>query len=135
MEEQRAGSGDTTERPSDRQSTTSSDGKGSLPAAPAASAASSADLGSSANASDSNSEPISVPGTVQISDKKILVAFLLCILIGGLGVHRFYVGKVWTGILWLLTGGIFGIGVLVDVIMILLGVFKDKEGRKLTEWT
>ena len=46
------------------------------------------------------------------SDKKILPAFLLCFFFGVLGVHRFYVGKVGTGILWLLTVGLFGVGVL-----------------------
>ena len=71
----------------------------------------------------------------QSSDKKILVAFLLCFALGGLGVHRFYVGKVGTGIVWLLTGGVFGIGALGDLIMIALGAFKDKEGNKIVDWT
>lgn len=59
---------------------------------------------------------------------------MLCLFLGGLGIHRFYVGKVGTGILWLLTLGILGIGALVDLIMIIVGSFKDKEGKVLTEW-
>jgi len=69
------------------------------------------------------------------SEKKILPAFLLCFFLGALGIHRFYVGKIGTGILWLLTLGLLGIGVLVDFIMILVGSFKDKEGKVLDQWT
>ncbi len=63
--------------------------------------------------------------------KSKVAAALLCFFFGCLGVHRFYVGKVGTGILWLFTGGLFGIGALVDFIMILVGSFKDKSGNAL----
>ena len=69
-----------------------------------------------------------------ISDKSRLVAALLCFFLGYLGVHRFYAGKVGTGILWLLTGGIAGIGTLVDFIMILVGSFTDQYGNYVKEW-
>ncbi len=68
------------------------------------------------------------------SEKKILIALLLCFFLGFLGIHRFYVGKIWTGVLWLVTGGIFGIGVVVDFVMLVLGIFKDSENKKLGIW-
>ena len=58
-----------------------------------------------------------------------LVTLLLCLFVGFLGVHRFYVGKIGTGILHLLTLGCFGIWTLIDLIIIILGNFRDKEGN------
>ena len=63
--------------------------------------------------------------------KSKVVALLLCIFLGGLGIHRFYVGKIGTGVLWFFTGGLFGIGTIVDIIMIAVGSFKDKTGADL----
>ena len=56
---------------------------------------------------------------------------IMCFFFGSIGVHRFLVGKIGTGILWILTLGCLGIGVLVDFIMILCGAFTDKEGNKI----
>jgi len=69
------------------------------------------------------------------SDKRILPALLLCFFVGFLGAHRFYVGKVGTGILQLLTFGGLGLWALIDFIMIVAGVFTDSAGRKITLWT
>lgn len=68
------------------------------------------------------------------SPKSRLVALLLCFFVGFLGIHRFYVGKIGTGILMLLTLGFFGLWTLVDLVMIILGLFTDKEGRRLFVW-
>lgn len=57
---------------------------------------------------------------------------IMCWFFGALGVHRFLVGKVGTGILWIFTLGCFGIGVIVDFIMILCGTFTDKDGKKIS---
>ena len=70
-----------------------------------------------------------------MSEKRILPAFLLCFFLGCFDAHRFYVGKIGTGILQLLTLGGLGIWALIDWIMIIIGAFTDKQGQKLTEWT
>lgn len=68
------------------------------------------------------------------SPKSRLVALILCFFLGGFGVHRFYVGKVGTGILYLCTAGLCGFGLLWDLVMILIGSFRDSQGLALTNW-
>ena len=63
--------------------------------------------------------------------KTRITALLLCIFLGGFGAHRFYVGKIGTGILWLLTLGFCGIGTIVDLICIICGTFTDEFGNTL----
>jgi TM2 domain-containing membrane protein YozV len=58
-------------------------------------------------------------------------AALLCFFFGFLGIHRFYVGKIGTGILMIVTLGGFGIWTLIDLVMIIVGSFKDKAGLPL----
>ena len=70
----------------------------------------------------------------EISEKKRLVALLLCFFLGGIGVHRFYVGKVGTGIAMIFTLGGLGIWTLIDFIMIIVGSFTDKEGKVVETW-
>ncbi len=59
------------------------------------------------------------------------VIFFLALFLGYLGVHRFAVGKVFTGLLMFATGGGFGLWWAFDVFMILLGQFTDSNGLRV----
>jgi TM2 domain-containing membrane protein YozV len=73
--------------------------------------------------------------TSNFSPKSRVVALLFCLFLGVIGVHRFYVGKIGTGILMVLTLGGLGIWALIDLILIAAGSFRDKEGRRVFLWT
>jgi TM2 domain-containing membrane protein YozV len=78
---------------------------------------------------------MAMPAIASATDKRILPAFLLCFFVGIFGAHRFYVGKVGTGIAQIFTIGGLGIWTLIDLIMILTGSFTDKNGVRIREWT
>lgn len=63
-----------------------------------------------------------------VSEKGFVPTLLLCFFLGVIGVHRFYVGKIGTGILQVLTFGGLGVWSLIDFIMIVVGKFTDKNG-------
>jgi TM2 domain-containing membrane protein YozV len=60
--------------------------------------------------------------------KSQLVALLLCIFLGGLGIHRFYLGHYVMGVVYLFTAGLCGLGWIIDTILILTGDLKPKNG-------
>lgn len=69
------------------------------------------------------------------SQKRILPAALLCFFLGIFGAHRFYAGKVGTGLLQLFTLGGLGLWWLYDMILILVGSFRDSDGNPIIDWT
>jgi restriction system protein len=75
-----------------------------------------------------------IPQEKAISPHNRTVALLLLIFLGYIGAHQFYVGNFFWGIVYLFTGGIFGIGLFFDFIGIVFGGFKDAEGRLVENW-
>lgn len=71
------------------------------------------------NNSNTNTNNNMNPAMFGIREKNKWVSLLLCFFVGFLGAHKFYEGKIGMGILYLLTVGLFGIGVLVDFIKLL----------------
>jgi TM2 domain-containing membrane protein YozV len=69
-----------------------------------------------------------------VSPKSRLAALLLCLFLGAIGVHRFYVGKVGTGVAMIFTLGGLGIWILIDFIMIVVGSFTDVDGKFVLDW-
>ena len=72
--------------------------------------------------------------TIRISPNSRTVTLLLCIFLGEFGIHRFYSGKIGTGILYLCTAGLFGIGWIIDIIMICTGSFTDRSRAFVKNW-
>lgn len=71
---------------------------------------------------------------MNISPKSRLATTLLAFFLGGIGVHRFYLGKIGTGILMIVTLGGFGLWALIDFIMAVCGAMKDKNGLPIKNW-
>ena len=88
----------------------------------------------SAESSKSEKPPVVNHVTVRTKPRNRWVSLILCIIFGTLGVHRFYEGKFKTGLLWLLTGGLFTIGWIVDIVKIAslnkTRYYIDNKGRR-----
>ena len=69
----------------------------------------------------------SSPRDPYMSDKSKVIALILCLFFGAWGLHYFYVGRIGMGILYIFTIGFWGIGIIVDIIRILVGSFRDSQ--------
>lgn len=73
--------------------------------------------------------------STDISERTRGVALPVAILLGFFGAHRFYVGKVGTGLLMLITVGGCGLWWLYDLILLAAGEFRDADGRRVVRWS
>jgi thiol:disulfide interchange protein len=80
------------------------------------------------NKKNNTTQPKSTNETKGGGDRSWLVALLLCFFLGGLGLHRFYLGYNGLGLLMLFTGGFFGVLWLIDFFRILIHSLKPKNG-------
>ena len=71
------------------------------------------------------------PASNKTNEDRWLIALILCILVGSLGVHRFYTGNIVTGVLMLITLGGCGVWTIIDLIMIAANTYRDGNGNTL----
>ncbi len=69
--------------------------------------------------------------TATESQKSRKISLVLCIFLGFIGAHQFYVKKVGMGFVYLFTVGLFGIGWIVDIVRIATSSFRDADGLAL----
>ena len=69
-----------------------------------------------------------------VSEKSRTITLIICFLFGLFGGHYFYIGKIRRGFLYLFTGGLLGVGWIIDFFKIIFGSFKDKYGLPIKEW-
>ncbi len=75
--------------------------------------------------------PVPVPTDRGEGSRNFVTTWLLALFLGPWGIDRFYLGKFGTGILKLLTIGGYGIWTLIDIIVVLSGGTRDKQGFRL----
>lgn len=66
--------------------------------------------------------------------RSFILAYLLWFFFGLLGVHRFYLGRPITGVLWLLTGGLFGVGWIFDLFWTAVMVEDENHAYAYSPW-
>lgn len=86
--------------------------------------------GTEINTSDSSSEPTHSETNLK-SEKSLVVTWLLAYFVGNLGIDRFYLGQIWTGVLKLLTLGGLGVWTFIDIVFTAFGKRKNKQGNVL----
>jgi TM2 domain-containing membrane protein YozV len=86
------------------------------------------DAAASVTQASSDTKDMKKANTTHGGGKSQLIALLLVILVGGLGIHRFYLGYTWQGVVQLLTLGGCGVWALIDLIRIITGDLKPKDG-------
>lgn len=74
---------------------------------------------------------IPVNPVIEYPVKRKLIALILCIFLGYFGAHRFYVGKTLSGVVWLVTCGVFGFGWFIDIALIISDKFTDQNNNLL----
>jgi TM2 domain-containing membrane protein YozV len=97
--------------------------------------------------------PVAATSVDPVTNKRILPAFILAFLLGAFGAHAFYAGQIFQGVIYLLmwigfvvlgsVGSPFqgipllcvAVFALSDIIRIVVGVYKDGKGSKITQWT
>lgn len=70
-----------------------------------------------------------VPG-VNGANKNTITELFLCIFLGIFGAHRFYVRKYGTAVLYLFTGGLFGIGWVIDIVLIIIRIINESKANR-----
>jgi len=84
---------------------------------------------------ESSEQPLPSPRNLgPASNHNRLTVLLLCLFLGPLGIHRFYVGRVGSGVLWFFTFGLLMVGTIYDLVLIATGEFRDEQGRRVLHW-